>query len=106
LSVKDDVLEDLPHLYPALTREQIEKVLTLLDAQASADGGLSVATALEPLTPDIAARVKSLNDHKSAAEYMRVLRGAAILVLQEWKPGGDAPTPDHVYELVRNTASE
>ena len=105
MSVKDDVLEDLPHLYPALTREQIERVLTLLDEQASADGGLSVATALEPLTPDIAARVKSLNDQK-AAEYMRVLRGAAILLLQEWKPDDDAPTPDHVYELVRNTASE
>ncbi|WP_231740243.1 MULTISPECIES: hypothetical protein [unclassified Mycobacterium] len=82
MSVKDDLLSDFPHVYPGLTRPQVERLLTLLDESASTGGGLglSVATAIKPLSPDIAARIESYNK-ADVDDYVRILRGAAVLLL-------------------------
>ncbi|UUO02566.1 hypothetical protein M4D79_03720 [Mycolicibacterium novocastrense] len=61
MTVKDDLLADFPQVYPGLTRSEVEQLLTLLDKGATAGGlGLSIATAIKPLVPDIAQRIESL----------------------------------------------
>jgi hypothetical protein len=102
VSVKDDLLSDLPNVYPGLTRSEIERVLTLLDESASADGrlGLSIATALEPSVPDIARRIKAYKQSGDVDEYVRMLRGAVVLLLQKWSPDEQPPTPDSISDSI------
>jgi hypothetical protein len=85
VSVEDDVLNDFPHVYPGLTRSEIERLVTLLDESASTEGGLSlsIATAIKPLVPDVASRIESYKQASDADEYVRKLRAAAVLVLQK-----------------------
>ena len=93
MSVKDDLLGDFPHVYPGLARPEVEQLLTLLDKSASTEGrlGLSIATALKPLVPDVAERIESYGQSGDVDDYVRMLRGAAVLLLQEW--GADEPPP-------------
>jgi hypothetical protein len=102
VSAKHDAFDDLPHLYPALTRSQIERVVTLLDERPSTDsGGMSVAAAIKPIAPVIAERVQSLSGG-AVDEYLRIVKGAAVYVLASWKAAGAPPDPDDVYQAVRN----
>ena len=108
LSVKDDLLEDFPNVYPGLTRPEIERLLTLLDQSASADGrlGLSIATALEPSAPDIARRIKAYKQSDDIDEYVRMLRGAVVLLLQKWAPDEQPPTPGSISDSIETIEGE
>ncbi|KUI05925.1 hypothetical protein [Mycobacterium sp. IS-3022] len=107
MSVKDDLLSDFPHVYPGLTRPQVERLLTLLDESASTGGGLglSVATAIKPLAPDIAARIESYNK-ADVDDYVRILRGAAVLLLQRWQPENQPPSPESVAAAVETIEAD
>jgi hypothetical protein len=102
VSVKDDLLDDLPHIYPGLTRPEVERLLTLLDKGASTEGNLSlsIATALKPLAPEVAARLESYGRSGDADEYLRILRGSAVLLLQQWQPEEQPPTPESIEQAV------
>ena len=108
VSVKDDLLEDLPHVYPGLKRPEVERLLTLLDQSASTEAsmGLSVATALDSIVPDVARRIESYKGSANVDDYLRMLRGAAVLLLQEWRPEGEPPEPDGVANLVDTVERE
>jgi hypothetical protein len=108
VSVKDDLLSDFPKVYPGLTRPEIERVLTLLDESASTEGGLSlsIATALKPLVPDVADRIASYNKSGDTDNYVRMLRGAAVLLLQKWQPEEQPPAPDSISSLVDAVEAE
>ena len=107
MSVKDDLLEDFPHIYPGLQRPEVERLLTLLDQSASTEAsmGLSVATALDPLVPNVARRIESYKQSE-VDDYLRMLRGAAVLLLQEWRPDGRPPSPEGVANLVDKVERE
>jgi len=102
VSVKDDLLDDFPHVYPGLARSEVQRLLTLLDESASTEGGLSmsIATALKPLVPDVADRIASYNKSGDTDDYVRMLRGAAVLLLQKWQPEDQPPAPDSMSNLV------
>jgi hypothetical protein len=108
VSVKDDLLTDFPHVYPGLTRPEIEQLLTLLDKSASTEGrlGLSIATALKPLVPDAAGRIESYGTSGDVDEYVRMLRGAAVLLLQEWRPDEQPPAPESMSSMVETVEAE
>ncbi|MFI5510053.1 hypothetical protein ACIA48_21520 [Mycobacterium sp. NPDC051804] len=101
MSVKDDLLSDFKYVYPGLSRQEVERLLTLLDQSASTEAsmGLSIATALKPLVPEVAGRIESYSA-SDVDEYVRMLRGAAVLLLQEWRPEGEPPEPEGVANLV------
>jgi hypothetical protein len=101
VSVKDDLLNDFNHVYPGVSRHEVERLLTLLDQSASTEAtmGLSIATAVKPIVPEVAGRIESYNAG-DVDEYVRMLRGAAVLLLQEWRPDGDPPEPEEVANLV------
>jgi hypothetical protein len=102
VSVKDDLLDDFPSVYPGLERSEIERLLTLLDEGASTEGSLSlsIATALKPLVPDVADRIASYPKSGDVDDYVRMLRGAAVVLLQEWQPDGPPPAPDTISSAV------
>jgi hypothetical protein len=108
VSVKDDLLDDFPHVYPGLTRSEVQRLLTLLDESASTEGGLSlsIATALKPLVPDVADRIASYNKSSDTDNYVRMLRGAAVLLLQKWQPEVQPPAPDSISNLVDEVEAE
>lgn len=87
VAVKDDLSEDLAQV-SALKRSEIERLLTLLDQSASTEAAmtLSIATAVKPLVPDVARRLESYKD-SDADEYVRMLRGAVVQLLQDSKTG-------------------
>jgi hypothetical protein len=101
VTVKDDLLEDLPHVYPGLERPDIERLLNLLDQSASTEAamGLSIATALRPLVPEVADRIESYGP-QDVDEYVRILRGAVVPLLQQWQPESEAPAADEVADRV------
>jgi hypothetical protein len=101
VSVKDDVLSDFQEFYPGLTRDDVERLLTLLDQSSSTEGAmsLSVATALEPLVPDVSRRLGSYGQ-ADADDYLRMLRGAVVLLLQEWPSDGQPPSPGSISERI------
>ena len=101
VSVKDDLLSDFKFVYPGLSRQEVERLLTLLDQSASTEAsmGLSIATALKPLVPEVAGRIESYSAG-DVDEYVRMLRGAVVLLLQEWRPEGAPPDPKGVTNLV------
>jgi len=88
-------------VYPGLSRQEVERLLTLLDQSASTEAsmGLSIATALKPLVPEVAGRIESYSAG-DVDEYVRMLRGAVVLLLQEWRPEGAPPDPKGVTNLV------
>jgi hypothetical protein len=102
VSVKDDLLDDFPHVYPGRTRPEIERLLTLLDQSASTEGSLSLslATALEPMVPEVASRIESYKQSDDVDEYVRMLRGAVVLLLQKWQPEKQPPTPDSMSNMI------
>ena len=106
MSVKDDLLADFPHVYPALARAEVERLLTLLDQGAGTEGSLalSIATSLKPLAPEVADRIASYKTSDDVDDYVRILRGAAVLLLQKWD--GEPPAPDTVTDAVRDLAAE
>lgn len=108
MTVKDDLLDDFPDVYPKLDRPEIERLLTLLDQSAGTEGrlGLSIATALEPLVPDVARRIDGYKRTDDVDDYVRILRGAAVLLLQQWQPNGEPPKPDDISTAVENIESE
>jgi hypothetical protein len=91
MATKDDVKEDLAAAFPRLSRSDVERVDTLLAQAPAADSGTSIATALEPVLPEVSKRLKSLSAD-DVTDYLRVLRGAATTTLQSWKDP-DAPGP-------------
>jgi hypothetical protein len=96
VSVKDDLVSDFPNVYPGLARPDIERLLTLLDESASTEGrlSLSIATALKPSVPDVAARIESYGQSDNVDECVRMLPGATVLLLQKWVPNGQPPAPE------------
>ncbi|MCV7282455.1 hypothetical protein H7J88_22740 [Mycolicibacterium flavescens] len=101
MTVKDDLLNDFPHVYPGLARPEVEQLLTLLDKSASTGGGfgMSIAAALKPLVPDIASRLESYKQ-SDVNDYVRMLRGATVLLLQRWQPEDQPPPPESVADEV------
>jgi hypothetical protein len=108
VSVKDDLLGDFPHIYPGLTRPEIEQLLALLDKSSSTEGrlSLSIATALEPLVPDVAARIDSYKQSDDVDEYVRMLRGAAVMLLQEWQPENEPPAADRISSMIESIEAD
>ena len=102
VSVKDDLLSELPPVYPGLARPEIVRLLTLLDESASTEGrlGLSIATALKPLVPDVACRIESYGQSDDVDEYVRMLRGAAVSLLQAWRSDEPPPAPASIANMV------
>ena len=107
VSVKDDLLSDFKYVYPGLPRQEVERLLTLLDQSASTEAsmGLSIATAVKPMVPEVAGRIESYSA-SDVDEYVRMLRGAAVLLLQEWRPDGEPPDPEGVANLVGDLEAE
>lgn len=107
MTVKDDLLTDFPQVYPGLARSEVEELLTLLDKSASTDGAmsLSIATAVKPLAPEVADRLASYKQG-DADDYLRMLRGATVLLLQKWQPDGQPPTPDSISTAVETIEAE
>jgi hypothetical protein len=107
VSVKDDLLSDFKYIYPGLSREEVEKLLTLLDQSASTEAsmGLSIATAIQPIVPEVAGRIESYGAG-DVDEYVRMLRGAAVLLLQQWESDGQPPAPDDVADRVAALEAE
>ena len=101
MSVKDDLLSDLKYVYPGLSRQEVERLLTLLDQSASTEAsmGLSIATAVKPIVPEVAGRIESYSAG-DVDEYVRMLRGAVVLLPQEWRTEGAPPDPEGVANLV------
>lgn len=108
MTVKDDLLSDFPQVYPGLTRPEVERLLTLLDQGAATEGklGLSIATALEPLVPEVARRIDAYNKTDDVDDYIRMLRGAAVLLLQRWQPEGEPPSPQDVAAAVETMEAD
>lgn len=107
VSVKVDLLEDLPHVYPGLLRPGIERLLSLLDQSASTEAsmGLSIATAVKPIVPEVAGRLESYGAG-DVDEYVRMLRGAVVLLLQQWQADGEPPSADAVADRVAALEAE
>lgn len=102
MSDVDDVIEDLTAEYSDLARSDFEEIVALIAAAPSSDRGTSVATALEPIAPVIASRLRE-SDSGDTTEYLRILRGAAGYVLTRWDdPSDDSPDFDGVEQFVRN----
>lgn len=108
MSVKHDVLSDFPQVYPGLTRPEVERLLTILDQSAGTEGNLalSIATALKPLVPDVAQRVESYNKTDDVDDYVRILRGGVVLLLQRWPADGESPSPDSVTAAVESVEAD
>ena len=108
MSVKDDLLDDFPRIYPGLTRPEVEQLLTLLDKSASTEGrlGLSIATALKPLVPDVATRIESYKQSGDVDEYVRILRGSVVLLLQDWKEDEQPPAPHDMSKCIEAVEAE
>ena len=108
MSVKDDVLSDFPQVYPTLARPEVERLLTILDQSAGTEGNLalSIATALKPLVPDIAERLESYHKTGDVDDYVRILRGGVVLLLQRWQSDGEPPSPDGIIAAVESIESD
>jgi len=107
VSVKDDLLDDFRDVYPKLGRPEAERLLTLLDESASTEGelSLSIATALKPLAPAVGERITSYKQ-ADTDDYVRMLRGALVLLLQEWQEDGPAPDPETISRRVAAVEAE
>lgn len=108
VSVKDDLLSDFPLVYPGLERPEVERLLTLLDKSASREGamGLSIATALKPLVPGVAHRIDSYKQSDDVDSYVRMLRGAAVLLLQKWQLGAEPPAPETISNDIETVEAD
>lgn len=106
VSIKDDLLSDLPHIYPALSRDEVQRVLTILDQSAGTEGslGLSIATSLKPIVPEVAARIDGYKKSDDVDDYVRMLRGATVLLLQQWD--SQPPPPDDIASAVRKLEAD
>jgi hypothetical protein len=108
VSVKDDLLDDFPHIYPGLARPEIERLQTLLDQSASTEGrlGLSIATAVKPLVREVATRIESYKQSGDVDEYVRILRGSVVLLLQEWQDAERPPAPENISKSIQMVEAE
>jgi hypothetical protein len=50
--------------------------------------------------PDIARRIKAYKQSGDVDEYVRMLRGAVVLLLQKWSPDEQSPTPDSISDSI------
>lgn len=107
-SVKDDVLGDFPQVYPGLARPEVERLLTILDQSAGTEGNLalSIATAIKPLVPDVAQRLESYSKTDDVDDYVRILRGGVVLLLQRWPSDGEPPSPDSISAAVQSIETD
>jgi hypothetical protein len=107
VSVKDDVLSDFPEVYPGLTRPEAERLLTLLDQSAGSEGKvtLSIANAVKPLVPNVASRIENYKQ-KDVEDYVRILRGGVVLLLQRWPADGEPPSPNSISTEVAELESD
>ena len=107
MNVKDDLLDDFPHVYPALSRSEVQRLLTLLDQSASTEAtmGMSIATALKPLVPEVAGRIESYSAG-DVDDYVRMLRGAAVLLIQNWQAEDQPPAPESISKMVDAVEAE
>ena len=55
--------------------------------------------------PEVAGRIESYTCG-DVDEYVRMLRGAAVLLLQQWEPDGNRRQPDDVADLVDAVEAE
>ena len=108
MSVKADVLSDFPQVYPGLNRPDVERLLSILDQGAGTEGNLamSIATALKPLVPDVAERLGSYNKTGDVDDYVRILRGGVVLLLQRWQSDAEPPSPDSITAAVKSVESD
>jgi hypothetical protein len=58
------------------------------------------------LLPDIARRIKSYKQSDDVDDYVRMLRGAVVLLLQEWGPDKQPPTPDSIAESIETLEAD
>ena len=107
VSVKDDLLSDFKYVYPGLSRQEVERLLTLLDQSASTEAsmGLSIATAVKPMVPEVAGRIESYSAG-DVDEYVRMLRGAAVLLLQQWQAEKEPPAAEDLADRVAALEAE
>lgn len=107
MSVKDDLVSDFKYVYPGPPRQEVERLLTLLDQSASTEAtmGLSIATAIKPIVPEVAGRIEAYRSG-NVDEYVRMLRGAVVLLLQEWRSEGEPPDAQGVAKLVEALEAE
>jgi hypothetical protein len=98
MTVKAMVLQDLPGLYPGLTRAGVERVFSTLDA-APSGGGQAMASQLIAIAPDIAARVNTLHGPELDG-YVDAMKSAAVLVLRMWSSNDKAPTSSAIVAGV------
>jgi hypothetical protein len=98
MTAKEMVLQDLPDLYPGLTRSGIEQVLRTLDNPPSG-GGPSLGSELIAIAPIIAERLKSLSG-KELTDYLSMMKSTAVLVLQMWTSNDKAPPPAAIATSV------
>ncbi|OBI84563.1 hypothetical protein [Mycobacterium sp. E740] len=108
MTVKNDLLSDFPEVYPGLKRPEVERLLTILDQGAGTEGklGLSIATAIKPLVPEVARRIDSYSKTDDVDDYVRMLRGAAVLLLQRWQGDGEPPSPESVAAAVETMEAD
>jgi hypothetical protein len=100
MATKDDVKADLAAAYARLSRADVERVDTLLAQAPAADSGASIATALKPVLPEMAARIDALSA-KDVTDYLRVLKGAVTNILQSWKNPDDArPELEEIHTFI------
>ena len=103
MSTRDDVKEDLATVYPRLTHPDLEHVVSLLNRAPATDSGKSIATALKPVLPEVAARLDTLSADE-VTEYLRVLRGAGTVTLQSWAdPNGPGPGIEQITTFIDET---
>ena len=107
MSVKDDLLSDFKYVYPGLSRQEVERLLTLLDQSASTEAsmGLSIATAVKPMVPEVAGRIESYSAG-DVDEYVRMLRGATVLLLQQWQAEKEPPSAEDLADRVAALEAE
>jgi hypothetical protein len=102
MNAKRDLLHDLEQDYSGLTRPEFVQMMTVLDESLSAAEPLSIATPLEPLVGNIAARINSYTSADDIDDYLIILRGTIGNVLERWKLDGERPDFETVAATIEN----
>ncbi|WP_156662561.1 hypothetical protein [Mycobacterium sp. 1274761.0] len=102
MNAKDMVLQDLPHLYPGLTRAGVERILRILENPPGGHVG-GLASHIVALAPDIAKRLTALSGQQ-LDDYLHALKGAAVTVLRLWTSADEAPPPAAIVTGVADWA--
>jgi hypothetical protein len=57
------------------------------------------------LVPDVAGRIEAYK-RKDVDDYVRMLRGAAVMLLQKWQPEDQPPDPENVAKAIEDLEAE